>query len=134
MSDTHAQSVAYGRETAIPASPAPAHEPGPIKWLRDNLFATWANALLTVAALYVIYLVLSSTLPWILGGIWTTSSLSECRDVLAGRVGACFSVLTERWSQLLFGFKYPPDLYWRPTLALILLFVAAAPVPRTTRS
>ncbi|WP_370303743.1 ABC transporter permease subunit [Pseudooceanicola sp.] len=128
MSDTHAESVAYVRETAIPASPAPANETGPIKWLRDNLFATWANALLTVAALYVIYLVLSSTLPWILGGIWTTSSLSECRDVLAGRVGACFSVLTERWSQLLFGFKYPPDLYWRPTLALILLFVAAAPV------
>lgn len=128
MSDTHAQSVAFVRETAIPAAPAPVNETGPVKWLRENLFATWANALLTIAALYVIYLVLSSTLPWILGGVWTTSSLAECREVLADRTGACFSVLAERWNQLLFGFKYPSALYWRPTLALVLLFIAAAPV------
>jgi hypothetical protein len=37
-------------------------------------------------------------------------------------------VISERWNQLLFGFKYPPEHYWRPTLALLLLFVAAAPV------
>ncbi|MGB1177765.1 MAG: amino acid ABC transporter permease, partial [Lentibacter algarum] len=42
--------------------------------------------------------------------------------------GACFSVLTERWNQLLFGFKYPPDQYWRPTLAFVLMFAALAPV------
>ena len=42
--------------------------------------------------------------------------------------GGCFSVLTERWNQLLFGFKYPVELYWRPALAFVLLFVAAAPV------
>ncbi len=128
MSDTHAQSVAFVRETAIPPSPAPSNASGPVKWMRDNLFATWPNALLTVAALYVIFLILTSTLPWILGGLWTTSSLSECREILQGKSAACFSVLTERWNQLLFGFTYPSELYWRPTLALILLFVAAAPV------
>ncbi|MEM8793911.1 MAG: amino acid ABC transporter permease, partial [Pseudomonadota bacterium] len=32
------------------------------------------------------------------------------------------------WNQLLFGFKYPSSEYWRPTLAFVLLFVAAAPV------
>ena len=69
MSDTHAQSVAFVRDTAIPAAPAPANETGPVKWLRQNLFATWANALLTIAALFVIYLILSATLPWILGGV-----------------------------------------------------------------
>lgn len=128
MSDTHAQSVAFVRDTAIPPSPAPANAAGPVKWMRDNLFATWANALLTVAAIYVIFLVLSATLPWIFGGLWTTSSLAECREVLQGRSAACFSVLTDRWNQLLFGFKYPVDLYWRPTVAFVLLFVAAAPV------
>ena len=48
--------------------------------------------------------------------------------MLNGESGACFAVLTERWNQLLFGFKYPSDLYWRPALAFALLFVAAAPV------
>lgn len=128
MSDTHAESVRFVRETSIPPAPAPSNATGPVKWMKDNLFATWANALLTVAALYVIYLILASTLPWILGGIWNASSLSECREILDGAVGACFAVLTERWNQLLFGFKYPPELYWRPTVALLLMFVAAAPV------
>lgn len=128
MSDMHAHSVAFVRETAIPPSPAPANATGPVKWLRENLFATWANALLTVLAILVIYLVLAKTLPWMLNGIWNTSSLSECREVLAGKTGACFSVLADRWYQLLFGFKYPSAFYWRPTLALVLLFLAAAPV------
>ena len=128
MSDTHAQSVAYVRETAIPPAPAPVNAAGPVKWMRDNLFATWANALLTVAALYVLYLILASTLPWIFGGLWTTSSLAECREILQGKSAACFSVLSERWNQLLFGFKYPSELYWRPGIAFVLLFIAFAPV------
>ncbi|WP_299025118.1 amino acid ABC transporter permease [uncultured Sulfitobacter sp.] len=128
MSDTHEKSVAFVRTTDIEQQPAPSNAAGPVKWIRDNLFATWPNALLTVAAIYVIYLIMASTLPWIWGGVWTTSSLAECREVLQGRSAACFSVLTERWNQLLFGFKYPSESYWRPTLALVLLAPALAPV------
>jgi len=76
----------------------------------------------------VIYLLVSSAAPWMFNGLWNTQSLSECREVLDGATGACFSVLTERWNQLLFGFKYPPDQYWRPTLAFVLMFAALAPV------
>ena len=128
MSDTHAESVAFVRETAIPPSAPPLAASGPILWMRTNLFATWANTLLTIAAIYVVYLVLTATMPWILNGVWNTESLRACREVLDGTSGACFSVLTERWNQLLFGFTYPSDIYWRPGLAFALLFVAAAPV------
>jgi general L-amino acid transport system permease protein len=128
MSDTHTHSVSFVRTETIPQSPAPSNAAGPVKWFRDNLFATWPNALLTIAALYAVFLVLSSTLPWIFGGLWTTGSLRECREVLDGGTGACFSVLTERWNQLLFGFNYPSDAYWRPTLAFAIMFVAGAPV------
>jgi general L-amino acid transport system permease protein len=128
MSDTHAHSVAFVRTSEIPASPPPYTATGPIKWMRENLFATPANALLTLVSLYVVYLVLAAVLPWMLNGVWTTSSLSECREVLQGKTGACFSVLSERWNQLLFGFQYPSESYWRPTLALVLFFIAAAPV------
>ncbi|MEQ6248972.1 amino acid ABC transporter permease [Sulfitobacter sp. HNIBRBA3233] len=128
MSDTHAESVAFVRETAIPASEPPATAAGPIKWMRENLFATPANAALTIAAAYVIYLILASTLPWILNGVWNADSLTECREILQGTSGACFAVLVERWPQLLFGFKYPQEEYWRPLTAFILMFVALAPV------
>ena len=128
MSDTHSETVAYVRETFISEQPAPAAETGIYKWVRVNLFPTWLNALMTVAALYVIFLILTSTLPWLLGGVWNAESLAQCREIFDGNRAACFAVLTERWNQLLFGFQYPSDQYWRPGLAFILLFAAAAPV------
>ncbi|MBZ8118437.1 amino acid ABC transporter permease [Roseovarius sp. LXJ103] len=128
MSDTHAHSVAFVRETTIEQQAPPSSAAGPVAWMRENLFATLPNALLTIASAYVIFLLLSSTLPWILNGIWNTDSLAECREALQGQAAACFSVLTERWNQLLFGFQYPSDQYWRPGLAFVLLFFAAAPV------
>ena len=128
MSDQHAHSVAFVRTEQIPESPPPGVSSGPIKWMRENLFATPGNALLTIVAIYVIYLILSPTLPWILNGVWNANSLSECREILNGTSGACFAVLAERWPQLLFGFKYPSEEYWRPVLAFFLLGVAVAPV------
>lgn len=128
MSDKHAQSVAFVRDTALPPLDPPMAASGPVLWMRTNLFATWANALLTIAAVYVIFLIVSATFPWMINGVWNTESLKECRAVLEGATGGCFSVLTERWNQLLFGFTYPSESYWRPSLATLLLFVAAAPV------
>ncbi|MFY9466108.1 MAG: amino acid ABC transporter permease [Lentibacter algarum] len=128
MSDKRADSVAFVRETFLAEQPAPASATGVVRWLQDNLFPTWANGLLTIVSLYVIYLLVSSAAPWMFNGLWNTQSLAECREVLDGATGACFSVLTERWNQLLFGFKYPPDQYWRPTLAFVLMFAALAPV------
>jgi general L-amino acid transport system permease protein len=128
MSDQNANPYAFVRTETLPELPPPARETGAVKWMRENLFSSIPNGILTVLALYFIYLVLSSTLPWITGGIWTTSSLAECREVLNGKSAACFSVLTERWNQLLYGFKYPAEAYWRPNLALLLLLIAIAPV------
>ncbi|WP_299627984.1 amino acid ABC transporter permease [uncultured Tateyamaria sp.] len=128
MSDTHANSVAFVRTEQVPPSPPPFQTSGPVKWAKDNLFSTPLYTLLTIVAAYFIYVILANTLPWILNGVWSTSSLAECREVLDGVSGGCFSVLTERWNQLLFGFTYPSEEYWRPTLAFILLFAAAAPV------
>ncbi|MEP2921350.1 amino acid ABC transporter permease [Sulfitobacter sp.] len=137
MSDTHEHAnIAFVRTDTLPQQAAPASAAGPLKWVKDNLFATWPNALLTVAAAYIIYLILGGALPWIAGGVWSTTSLAECREILQGQSAACFSVLTERWHQLIYGFKYPTDArfenvimqYWRPNLAFLLIAPALAPV------
>lgn len=128
MSDVHAHSVAFVRTQEVPSAPPPSNAAGPVKWIKDNLFATPLNGALTLVAMYFIYLILSGALPWMLGGVWNAPSLTACREVLDGASGACFAVLSERWNQLLFGFQYPDDQYWRPSLAFLLLFVAAAPV------
>ena len=128
MSDTHAQTVTFVRDTMLPQAAPPSTAQGPVKWMRDSLFSSIPYTILTIAALYAIYVLLSGFLPWLLGGVWTTSNIRECREVLDGARGGCFSVLAERWNQLLFGIAYPQDGYWRPTLAFILLFVAVSPV------
>ncbi|WP_375230010.1 amino acid ABC transporter permease [Roseobacter sp. S98] len=127
MSDTE---IAFVRTQEIPPSPPPASEAGVVKWMRENLFAGWFNTLLTVIAIYFIARFAVFAFPWFWNGVWDAGSIKECRDILtaAGKTtGACFAVLVDRWDHLLFGFKYPPEGYWRPTLAFILLLFAAAP-------
>jgi len=129
MSDTSSHhNVSFVRKEMLPEQAPPVTETGIIGWVRQNLFSGWINSLMTLIAIYFIYKIVSGAWPWFMNGIWTTSSLAECREILQGATGACFSVLTERWNQLLFGFQYPDDQYWRPTLAFVLLLVAVAPV------
>ncbi len=127
MSDTHASSVAFVRETAIEPAPPPATETGLIKWVRENLFSSTMNSILTVLSILAVYYLLTLLLPWIMNGVWDASSIRECREKLDGATGGCFAVLAERWHQLVFG-RYPQDSYWRPMLAFVLMFAAFAPV------
>ena len=128
MTELSASNVAFVRTEPVPAAAPPSNASGPVKWLKDNLFDGVGNSILTVLAFLAIYFILSRTMPWILNGIWDAPTLSACREILDGATGACFAVISERWNQLLFGFKYPSELYWRPALAFAMLFAAAAPV------
>jgi general L-amino acid transport system permease protein len=120
--------IAFVRHDTLPPAPPPPSETGAIKWVRENLFSNVLNSVLTLLALYFIYRIAVGFLPWMLNGIWDAPSLQACREILNGESAGCFAVLTERWNQLLFGFKYPTDQYWRPSLAFILLFASVAPV------
>ncbi|MEM9843680.1 MAG: amino acid ABC transporter permease [Pseudomonadota bacterium] len=129
MSDTSSQRIEpFVRTDMLPEQAPPATQSGLIKWSRDNLFSSTSNSVLTVLSIVAIYYIAVSSAPWLFNGIWNASSIRECREILDGAVGGCFAVLTERWNQLLFGFTYPDEQYWRPTLAFVLLLVAAAPV------
>ncbi|QUS36589.1 amino acid ABC transporter permease [Falsirhodobacter algicola] len=132
MSDTHAQTVPFVRDTMLSEAPPPAGQAGAVRWLRENLFAGWLNTVLTVLGLVAVFFLLRGLLPWFLHGVWNAQTLGECRQIIAERwgpdaTGACWAVIRDRWTQFLFGF-YPSELYWRPVLALVLLFVALAPV------
>ena len=122
----------FNRTEMLPPLPPPVTERGAIKWLRENLFSTPFNVVLTLFGVAVIYLLLQSALPWWLNSVWNAESLSQCREIVAASAGpdatgACWAMIRERWHQFLFGF-YPPAEYWRPILAFGLLFAALAPV------
>ena len=123
---------AYVREAMLPPQKAPSSQVGAVRWMRENLFSSWLNTVLTVLSLIVLYLLVGAIGSWLLHAVWNASTLDECRAIIAanygeGAKGACFAVINERWQQILFGF-YPRDLYWRPTLTLILMLVALGPI------
>jgi len=127
MSDT-----SFVRRDMLPEQAPPATSVGVIGWMRANLFSGWINSVLTIISLIFIAYILAGLFPWIFQSVWTASSLSECREVMAATWGethghACWGVIRERWLQLMFGF-YPSELYWRPILAFVLLLAALAPV------
>ena len=117
--------LSYVRIKEIPPSAPPVGQRGIIKWLRENLFSSWLNSILTILALYFLGHVLSGILPWLFGGNWGASSLRQCRDETGS--AACFAVLAVRWKQLIFGF-YPGAEYWRPILTFLLMVLALVPV------
>ena len=132
MSDTQSDPIAFVRTEMLPQKPAPVSEAGAIRWLRENLFSSPLNTLLTLAGAYVVYWLVTHSLPWLSHSVWTAGSVSECRQIIsdtwgADATGACWAVIRERWSQFIFGF-YPWEMVWRPVLAFVLLLVAIAPV------
>ncbi|MBK0329674.1 amino acid ABC transporter permease [Rhodobacteraceae bacterium F11138] len=150
MSDTHAETVTFVRDTMLPEKEPPLSTVGAIGWVRDNLFSGVLNSILTILSLGFIYYVLSGILPWVFQSVWNADSLTECREIMVATWGdthghACWGVIKDRWLQLFYGFypPYPahpdanfgsaPDGHWwpayfRPNLALILLIGAMIPV------
>ena len=118
-------SIAYVSTSTIGERPPPYQTRGPAKWLRENLFASPRDALLTVLFSVVVIYALGELLPWVLwDSVWTADNIRECHE--RGE-GACFSVIVDRFYQILFGF-YPRESVWRPLLTFGLMFLAIAPL------
>ena len=132
MSETHAHNASYVRTKMLDQQAPPVTEVGVIKWVRENLFSSPLNVVLTLISLYIVYWIVAHIGPWLLNGIWDAGSLAECREIRNATLGedasaACFAVIADRWQQLIFGF-YPQNAYWRPVLALLVFFAGIAPV------
>jgi general L-amino acid transport system permease protein len=111
----------YVKTDLHPDLPPPSSEVGPIHWLRLNLFSTWYNSLLTVGALYLLYLILPPFLDWaVLSADWTGKSNKDCTSG-----GACWALINVRFNQFMYGF-YPPEHYWRVNLGFALFVIPVA--------
>lgn len=122
----------FVRNQMLPPEAPPLTERGLVKWLRENLFSSVLNSVLTLLGLVFVIYAVATALPWFLNGVWNAKDLRECRAIIEASAGpeatgACWALIHDRWHQFLFGF-YPADLYWRPVLALGLLLVSLAPL------
>ena len=69
-----------------PDLPPPIISVGAIGWLRSNLFSSWLNSALTLAAIYLLYLTVPPLLEWaFLKADWIGDSREACESG-----GACW--------------------------------------------
>jgi general L-amino acid transport system permease protein len=104
--------------------PRPPVLPGPVEWLRANLFSNIPNALLSVLALYLLWKFVPPFVNWaFIDAIWQAPSSKSCREALVP--GACWAFITEKHRFILFG-TYPFEEHWRPGVATLLFFALYA--------
>lgn len=88
---------------------------GVVGWMRENLFSSPLNTILTLIIGSILWFSLIPFLKWaFIGACWSPNA--DCRDA----TGACWSVITANYKMILFGF-YPQDILWRPTTAIVIL-------------
>jgi len=122
MTDTAASEKKYpaGQHPDLPPPPGTI---GVVGWIRARLFPSPLSGALTILALILLYLIIPPVLNWaIFDANFVGTSKADCTGG-----GACWVFINVRLNQLLFGF-YPPELYWRPIVAFILLFAALYPL------
>jgi len=92
--------------------------PGPIEWLRENLFSSWGNAALTFVALFVLYWTVVPFVEWaFVNAAWVGTDRAAC---LPHENGACWPFVVERLGQFIYGF-YEAAERWRVDIALMAL-------------
>jgi len=88
-----------------------------VRWLRENLFSSWANALGTLVLAVLLLRWIPPFLDWALvKAVWLPSQAAACRE---GAV-ACWAFIAEKHRFILYG-TYPFEQQWRPAAASLVI-------------
>ena len=92
----------YARGTH-PDLPPPVSEVGLIGWCRKNLFATPADTIFTILAVYVLYIILPGFVQWaFIDAIFVAANRAECWELMESPgSAACWAFASVRLNQLL---------------------------------
>ncbi|KSV77638.1 Inner membrane amino-acid ABC transporter permease protein YhdY [compost metagenome] len=128
----------FVRASMIEASAPPIAEGGVVHWLRENLFATPKDTVLTIIGALALAWFLPPAIQWLfLDAAWTGGGRGVCATVAQGGSqpegwsGACWAFVNAKLDQFVYG-RYPLDERWRPTLVgiLFILFLVPMAIPK----
>ena len=128
-----AQPVFVRRELIAATPPPRAAAGGMAMWLRQRLFGSVLNSLLTILAAVVLAALIVPAVRFLLiDAVWTGSSREDCTVAGAGRaVGACWPFIAAKFRQFMYGF-YPAEEQWRVNLTYAIAVILLVPllIPR----
>jgi general L-amino acid transport system permease protein len=120
-------SVAYIRKDSTQPLPPPMRVTGVLAWIRDNLFSSVSNTILTLISIALVYLILKSLLPFaVLDATFLGSSREACLSSDARpNPGACWPFITTYMNYFIYG-SYPIDERWRVNIVYGMFFFSLA--------
>jgi general L-amino acid transport system permease protein len=120
-------------EMAIAEAP-PRSVQGLLPWLRQNLFASVTDSILTIVGVVVLILVVPPLVDWLfLSAQWTGTDRTFCATTVQGGIqpdgwsGACWAFVGEKFQQFVYG-RYPAAERWRVDLVAIMFVVLLVPL------
>jgi general L-amino acid transport system permease protein len=129
-----AADVAYVRTQIAVPEPPPSSSVGAIAWLRTNLFSSWANTLLTLVALWIIWSIVAPLVDFaLINAVWTGTDREACSTVAQGGIqpdgwfGACWPYVGDYFAQFIYG-RYPFDARWRVDVVFALFAIGLVPL------
>jgi general L-amino acid transport system permease protein len=129
-----AADISYVRMEMEEEAPPPTRDSGAIGWLRQNLFSSWLNTLLTLIAAWIIWVVVPPLINFaFVDAVWTGENREACLTMAQGGAlpdtwfGACWPYVKAYFAQFVYG-RYPLDERWRVDLVFIIFAIGIVPM------
>jgi len=137
MSDATAKTdlqISYVRDQMLPEQAAPAVNRGPIGWMREKLFPSIPQTILTLVCIYVLYLIIPPIIQFFLiDAVWFGEDRAACTTEAQGGVqppdwfGACWAYVGDYANQFIYG-RYPDESQWRVNIVWLMFFGGLVPL------
>lgn len=97
-------------------SAPPTEKIAVLRWMKENLFSSIPNSILTLLLAGALIAWLPGLIQWaFIDPVWYAANPDVCRNA----EGACWAVVAEKHRPMLFG-VYPYDEHWRLVIALVV--------------
>jgi general L-amino acid transport system permease protein len=123
--DYNTKTIAYVRTQESPRMAPPVATGGVAGWLKENLFATPRDTILTILTFLFLLWIVPPIINWaFISAVWTGENREAC---IAPGTGACWAFVEAKFGQFIYG-RYPIEERWRVNLSGLLLIAGLVPI------
>ncbi len=116
------------RTEEAPLLPAPVSTTGVIGWMRQNLFSSIGNTILTVIGVLLAYSMLAPFIQFAyIDAVWTGDNREACLPQDGGHSGACWAYVEAYFPQFIYG-RYPVEERYRVDIVYALFALLLVPL------
>ncbi len=116
------------RTEEAPRLPAPISTTGVIGWMRQNLFSSIGNTVLTVIGILIAYSLIAPLIQFaFIDAVWSGANREACLPQDGGHSGACWAYVEAYFPQFIYG-RYPTEEIWRVNIVYFLFAVLLVPL------